>query len=172
MALLDQIRDAVKGALADTSATRIKELGDQLAAALAAHETTKTLLATATSKINELETAAALVPATDARVTALESKKATLTAQVAQLSTQNTALANEVATLEATIADPKGKIEQVAGTKAAEIAAAQGVLPIPAAPAANPKAEKTETPGLKGRARFAAATKAQLDKDFPLNNRN
>ena len=34
------------------------------------------------------------------------------------------------------------------------------------------EAEKAATEGLKGRARFAAATKAQLDKDFPLNTRN
>lgn len=172
MALHDQIRDAVKAALGDTSSARIKELESSLSAALAAHETTRTALTAATAKISALETAAALVPATDARVTALEAEKTTLTASVATLTAEKTALTEKVATLEATIADPNGKIEKVAGTKAAEIAAAQGIAPIPATPAANPKTEKTGTDGLKGRARFAAATKAQLDKDFPLPGRN
>jgi hypothetical protein len=74
----------------------------------------------------------------------------------------------EIATLKATIADPKGKIETVASTKAQEIAAAQGVPAIPATPTAgNPAAPAKPETKLTGRARVEAAIAAELNTTFP-----
>lgn len=66
--------------------------------------------------------------------------------------------------LQATIANPKGKIQTLASAKAAEIAGAQGCAALPANPSANPAAapNANATANLKGRARLEAAIAADL----------
>ena len=87
---------------------------------------------------------------------------ATAKQTIGSLQTASTAKDTKIAELEATIANPKGKIELVAAAKAIEIAGAQGVPALAVKPVENPAAPASASAGLKGRARLEAGITAEL----------
>ena len=139
-----------------------------LTAGLASRAALETQVSTLTA---ELATARGSLATAEARVAELAKiDTAKLTTDLATAQTALTAAQAEIVSLKAIIADPKGHIEMLASAKAAEICAAQGAKPLPAAGAVNPAAVPSPGAGLKGRAKVAACIKAQLDQDFPQRN--
>ena len=180
MTLAEQIKNAVTAALSDLRAALVKPPAtpDTAAASPAAPSSPATPSAGTSDPCSSVKSVSDVTDQVRAEITtavkaALEPINSELTQARADLATakqtigslqgQVTAKDTEITDLKATIANPKGKIETLASTKAAEIAGSQGCAALPANPPANPAAaaNANATAGLKGRARLEAAIAAQ-----------
>jgi multidrug resistance efflux pump len=173
MTLAEQIKSAVTAAISDLRAALVKpaapatpsnpppaaSISDEVRA-----EITSALSASYTASITSMQTE--LTQATT-ELTQAKADLATAKQTISTLQTASTSKDAKIAEHEATITNPKGRIEQLASHKALEIAGAQGVPALNVKPVENPAAPASNTAGLKGRARLEAGISAELNKTFP-----
>lgn len=166
MKLADQIKAAVSEAIADIRAALKPESTKPAAAAVAEPTSDNPIL---TEQVRA-EIDGAVKAAVEPIQKELAQSKIDLDAantNIADLQAEVRTKDAKISALEATIADPKGKIEQIASTKAVEIASSQGVPALAARPPANPAATTATATNLKGRARLEAAINAEFAKTLP-----